>query len=87
LRALAPFAVFSIWLAIGVALWTFSQRVGAHQIMRLAIATTTALTLAHYWIDQFLWKFASAERREWLAQSYRFVNVQATTTAKRPALV
>ncbi len=86
LRALGPLAVFSGCLATGVALWTFSQRVGDHEIMRLAIATTTALTLAHYWIDQFLWKFASAERREWLAQSYRFVNVQATAAAKRPAV-
>jgi len=46
------------------------------------------------WVDIFvtatlstLWKFASAERREWLAQSYRFVNVHATSAAQRPAPV
>jgi hypothetical protein len=90
LRALAPLAVFSGCLVAGVALWRFSehvQHVGDHEIARLAIATTTALTLAHYWIDQYLWRFGNPQRRAWLAQSYRFVTAGSTKPVKKPALV
>ena len=76
-RALAPFGMFGLCLAAGVAIWRFSLNVqdwGDHETIRLAIATINALTLAHYWIDQFLWKFGNPERRAWLAQSYGFLD-------------
>lgn len=76
LRALAPLALFLLCLGSGVVIWRASghiQDAGDHDAIRLAIATTTALTLAHYWVDQFLWKFGNPERRTWLANSYRFL--------------
>lgn len=84
LSALAPLGVFVLCLAVGVALWRFTAHVqdwGDHELIRLAIATTNALTLAHYWIDQFLWKFGSPERRAWLAQSYKFLSRRANSPA------
>lgn len=75
-RALVPFGLFTVCLGAGVAMWRFTAQVqdwGDHEAIRLAVATTNSLTLAHYWIDQFLWRFGDPERRAWLARSYRFL--------------
>jgi hypothetical protein len=31
------------------------------------------LTMAHYWVDQHIWKFKNLERRKWLMQRYPFL--------------
>jgi hypothetical protein len=41
--------------------------------MRAAAAVVLALTLAHYWVDMFLWRFRNAERRRWLTDGYPFL--------------
>ena len=80
LAALAPLAVFIACLVGGVALWRLTGSVrdtGNADMIRILVATTTALTLAHYWIDAFLWKFGSAERRAWLVRTYQFLALQS----------
>jgi len=76
LSALVPAGIFIACLAGGVVLWRLTRTVqatGDATTIRVLVATTTALTLAHYWIDAFLWKFGTPERRAWLARSYRFL--------------
>jgi hypothetical protein len=48
-------------------------------------AVIMALTLAHYWIDAFLWRFRTPARRAWLART-PFLG-GAGGPAARPALV
>ena len=35
------------------------------------LALVTALSLARYWVDMFLWRFCTPKRRQWLAAGYR----------------
>lgn len=75
-KALVPFGLFLLCLGGGALLWRYVavvQDKGDAELIKVLLATTNALTLAHYWIDAFLWKFGNAERRAWLAQSYRFL--------------
>jgi Na+/H+-dicarboxylate symporter len=74
--ALAPLGLFGLCLAAGVAIWQSSLYVqdrGDETLIKLLVATTVSLTWAHYWIDQFLWRFGTPERRAWLAQSFPFL--------------
>jgi hypothetical protein len=62
--------------AAGYAIWQFSARLQSVDDMvtiKLAVSVVTGLTLVHYWVDQFLWKFNSVERRAWLARNYAFL--------------
>ena len=73
----APFGAFLLCLAAGVAIWQVGAHVqdgGDELTIKLLVATTTSLTWAHYWVDQFLWRFSTPERRAWLAQSFPFLN-------------
>jgi hypothetical protein len=75
-QALAPFAAFVLCLIGGVALWRYStvvQQSGESTAIRVALSLVTGLTLAHYWIDQFLWRFSSPVRRTWLRDSFGFL--------------
>jgi hypothetical protein len=72
----APFGAFALCLAAGIVIWQASlraQTMGDETLIKLLVATTTSLTLAHYWVDQFLWRFGTPERRAWLAQSFPFL--------------
>jgi hypothetical protein len=75
-RALRPLLTFGLSLAAGVALWLLADRMsrGADATTaKVLIAAIMALTLAHYWIDQFLWRFRTPTRRAWLARSFPFL--------------
>jgi hypothetical protein len=75
-KALVPFGLFLLCLGGGALLWRYVavvQDKADAELIKVLLATTNALTLAHYWIDAFLWRFGNAERRAWLAQSYRFL--------------
>jgi hypothetical protein len=89
LAALAPFGAFLLCLIAGVAIWQASHYVqdrGDDTLIKLLVATTTSLTWAHYWVDQFLWRFGTPERRAWLAQSFPFLAVATPPAGKsRPA--
>ncbi|MEK9969337.1 MAG: hypothetical protein VW600_09380, partial [Ferrovibrio sp.] len=81
---------FSIWPLMlfigvvigGVVLWRVSGRVqldGGDTEVRIAVSAVVAITLAHYWVERYLWKFSSPERRAWLEQSFRFLSPPKTT--------
>ena len=75
-RALRPAFAFGLSLAAGVALWLAADRMAgiADATMAKALfAVIIALTLAHYWIDQYLWRFRTPARRAWLARSFPFL--------------
>lgn len=77
LRALWPLLLFTGVVIGGVVVWRVSGRLqmdGDDTEVRLAVAGVVALTLAHYWVERYLWKFSSPERRAWLEQSFRFLS-------------
>ena len=42
-------------------------------LMKTAFGLILGITMAHYWVDQKLWKFQNKERRKWLSDSYPFL--------------
>jgi hypothetical protein len=77
-----PSVVFlAVSVLAGYLIWKLCGRMQAGNdadATKIAVATLSALTLVHYWVDQFLWKFNTPARRVWLAQHYSFL-VPATT--------
>lgn len=67
----------------GYLLWNTYPQWG-DQLARIGFAALLAINLAHYWIDMFMWRFRTPERRKWLAESYPFL---AGPAAGRPAAV
>jgi hypothetical protein len=43
------------------------------QLARIGFAAVLSINLAHYWVDMFMWRFRTPERRKWLAESYPFL--------------
>jgi hypothetical protein len=75
-RPLVSFAALAATVAGGYGIWWLSGQVqGGDDVLavKIAVAVITALTLVHYWVDQFLWKFNTPERRAWLAEHYAFL--------------
>ena len=84
LRALRPAFAFGLSLAAGVALWLAADRmagVADAMIAKALFAVIIALTLAHYWIDQYLWRLRTPARRAWLARSFPFLDRPMLTQA------
>src|SRR5262245_3175827 len=86
-----PTVLLTIAAGAGYLIWTQSADIqiqgwGGPMVARIAIATVAALTLAHYWVDMFLWRFRTPERRKWLAENYPFL-VGAPSAAPTPAAV
>lgn len=76
LVGLLPIVLFLCCAGAGYGIWTASagfRSLESPFVAKLAIATTIALTLAHYWVDMFIWRFSSLERRRWLTSSYAFL--------------
>ncbi|PJI44430.1 hypothetical protein [Ferrovibrio sp.] len=76
-----PLLLFTLVVIGGVVLWRFSGRVqldGDDTEVRVAVSAVVAITLAHYWVERYLWKFSSPERRAWLEQSFRFLSPPKT---------
>lgn len=72
-----PLLLFMAVVIVGVALWRISGRIqldGDDTEIRVAVSVVVAITLAHYWVERYLWKFSSPERRAWLEQSFRFLS-------------
>lgn len=82
-QALWPLLLFAACVIGGVLIWRASGRLqldGDDLEIRLAVAVVTALTLAHYWVERYLWRFSSPERRAWLEQSFRFLSPPRTSS-------
>lgn len=77
-----PLFLFTAVVIGGVLLWRFSGQVqldGEDIEVRVAVSVVVALTLAHYWVERYLWKFSSSERRAWLEQSFHFLSPPKAT--------
>ncbi len=75
-RPVISLAFLLTTVVAGYAIWQFCGHIqnGSDVFaIKVAVATITAITLVHYWVDQFLWRFNSPERRKWLATSYPFL--------------
>lgn len=82
-RSVWPLLLFTAVVLGGVALWRVSGRIqldGGDTEIRLAVSFVVAITLAHYWVEQYLWKFSSPDRRAWLEQSFRFLSPPKTNS-------
>ena len=83
--ALMPCLALAAAATTGALLWRFPELpvLGFGQIVGLvasgnAIAKAGAglvagITLAHFWVDQFIWRSRSPERRGWLIEHYPFL--------------
>jgi hypothetical protein len=75
-RPWLSFGALTAAVAGGYLIWRLSGEIqGGDDVLavKLGISVITALTLVHYWVDQFLWKFNTPERRAWLAEHYAFL--------------
>jgi hypothetical protein len=75
-RPVISLAFLLATVVAGYVIWQFCGHIqnGSDLFaIKAAVATITAITLVHYWVDQFLWRFNSPERRKWLATNYPFL--------------
>lgn len=75
-RPLVSIIFLGAAIVAGILIWKLSaiaQASDATTVIKVAVATITAITLVHYWVDQFLWKFSAPERRKWLVENYSFL--------------
>lgn len=73
LAGLAPAAVLLVVVIAGRFLWTTYPEWSPSWLAHVAGAAVVAITLAHYWVDMFLWRFQTPERRAWLYRHYSFL--------------
>jgi hypothetical protein len=48
-------------------------------------AIILGITMAHYWVDQNIWRFTNKERRQWLPFGLKPAGLFGRTTAEPPA--
>lgn len=75
-RPMMPMIFLGAAVIAGMVIWRLSaaaQNSDGAGAIKVAVATITAITLVHYWVDQFLWKFSTAERRQWFSDNYAFL--------------
>jgi hypothetical protein len=78
-KPVLPLAFLAASVFGGYAIWQVCGKIqGGEDVfaIKVAVATITGITLVHYWVDQFLWRFNTPERRKWLAESYPFLVAQ-----------
>jgi hypothetical protein len=46
---------------------------GAGGVAKAGAGLVAGLTLAHFWVDQFIWRSRTLERRGWLVENYPFL--------------
>ena len=80
IAGLMPVATLIVVVYVGYLLWNTYPQWGNETLARIGAAAVVAINLAHYWVDMFLWKFQTPERRKWLFAHYAFL-----ATARRPA--
>ena len=75
-RPMLPMMFFAAAVIAGMVIWKLSSVAQASDstgAVKVAVATITGITLVHYWVDQFLWKFSTADRRKWFSDNYAFL--------------
>jgi len=85
---MVPIATLLVAAGAGYMLWNMHPAWGP-QLARIGASTVLAINLAHYWVDMFLWRFRTPERRRWLADGFPFLAGApraAHATATGPAM-
>jgi hypothetical protein len=95
--AMLPVLAFVATVYAGYYLWntvasvqsgqlTLLGAVMAHEMeIKVLGGLLAGLTMAHYWVDQHLWRFQTKERRAWLSSNYPFVFDKMRPAAATPA--
>jgi hypothetical protein len=73
LAGLIPIASLTLVVYVGYLLWNTYPQWGNETLARIGAAAVIAINLAHYWVDMFLWRFQTQERRRWLMEHYAFL--------------
>jgi hypothetical protein len=73
LAGLIPVVTLIVVACVGYLLWNTYPQWGNETLARVGAAAVVAINLAHYWVDMFLWKFQTPERRKWLLTHYAFL--------------
>lgn len=80
-----PIVLLITCVFLAIELWGFLASVQVNGItdvvtiitkelsMKIAYGLILGITMAHYWVDQKLWKFSTKERRDWLSLNYPFL--------------
>jgi len=74
------YLIWDVSAEIQAGTFSYLDFIGENESMvKGAMALVAGLTLAHFWIDQKIWRFSSSERRQWLFNHYRFLKTKATS--------
>jgi hypothetical protein len=83
--ALMPCLALAAAALTGALLWHYPQlpfagfsqiiqrAAGAGGITKCGAGLVAGITLAHFWVDQFIWRSRTAARRVWLLENYPFL--------------
>jgi hypothetical protein len=77
LGVLKSWLKFLLPLAAGVVVWEVCghlQLDDDDMTVKAAVATLSGLTIMHYWVERYLWRFSNPERRAWMTESFSFLN-------------
>ena len=67
-----PLALLALGGA-GHVLWTTAPAWKSGQFPLFGLSIILGLTLAHFWVDQFMWRMGNSERANWIKKSYSFI--------------
>ena len=85
--AMMPAMLFLLPLAAGVLLWRFGAHLQIHgeeAEIKTAVAVLSGLTIVHYWVERYVWRFSIPARRTWMEESFSFLQ-PATLHERAPA--
>jgi hypothetical protein len=82
---LLPGVVLILAATAGYLLWTTYPSWSPLWLARTGGAAVVGINLAHYWVDMFLWRFQTPERRAWLREHYSFLGGVPAIPAPRQA--
>jgi len=68
----APLALLSL-AVISRFVWSYSSALSSDRFPLIGLAFLMSLTLAHFWVDQFLWRMKDKERAQWVRARYAFI--------------
>jgi hypothetical protein len=66
-------AILLIVAVAGHFVWAYSPTVLSHRFPLIGLGFIMSITLAHFWIDQFLWRMKDKERARWVRERYGFI--------------
>jgi hypothetical protein len=69
---LPPIVLLAI-IGIGHLIWTRAPMIDSGKFPLVGLSILLGLTLAHFWVDQFMWKMRNPDRARWIKGNYGFV--------------